>query len=40
MKSQFNDTINMDQGLTCVRTDGESYNKFVNVGNDLKKRFE
>ena len=40
MKSQFNDTINMDQGLTCVRTDGESYNKFVNVGNYLKKRFE
>lgn len=40
MKNQFDDTINMDQGLTCVRTDGESYNKFVNVGNELKKRFE
>lgn len=40
MKNQFDDTINMDQGLTCVRTDGESYNKFVNVGNDLKKQFE
>lgn len=39
LKEQFGDTINMDGGrLICVRTDDESYNKFVNVANLLKEQ--